>query len=465
MTRSMHRCNAGWWLPWLVGGVLSIGLGCGSTKEPMNGQSTPLAAAAPSSPAAAADETPPPATPSTRVSAEPEPVEPEPPAWKPRPEDLVTPHHRLENPEALAPFFEALARIDGTQAQEVVRVVHLGASMIGADDLTSILRGRFQTRFGDGGAGLVLLQRYMNNYLHRWVQLEASGWKNCYIGYLCKKDGHYGLGGAVFFSEGRAQTSISTRKEELGDEVAHVEVWYAAEPRSGVLEARVDDADWQRMQTDAEQLEDRFFEIDVEQGPHTVQVRARGRVRGYGVVMETTGPGLVWDQFSMLGAFTKRMHAWNPEHIAGQIRQRDPALVAFTYGGNDLRRVALGKLDQKQYVREYLKGVRNVMAGKPEAACLIIGITDRGRSLTYEIRPEHVEVIVGGQREVARQAGCAFFDTYTAMGGGGSLRRWKNADPPLAAGDLKHLNHRGRVKLGGWIYDAIMAEYVAHRSG
>ena len=46
----------------------------------------------------------------------------------------------------------------------MVRVVHLGASMIGADDLPAILRAKFQTRFGDGGAGLVLLHRYMANY-------------------------------------------------------------------------------------------------------------------------------------------------------------------------------------------------------------------------------------------------------------------------------------------------------------
>ena len=95
-----------------------------------------------------------------------EPAEPVPPAWTPKPEDLVEPHHPIEDPEALEYFFEQLAALDDGQ-DKVVRVEHLGASMIGMDDLPSIMRGKFQERFGDGGAGLVLLQRYMSNYIHR----------------------------------------------------------------------------------------------------------------------------------------------------------------------------------------------------------------------------------------------------------------------------------------------------------
>ena len=392
-------------------------------------------------------------------------------SWTPRPGDDVEPHQPLEFAENLAPFFGRLAAIDSQQPaaadDDIVRVVHLGASMIGNDDLPAVLRERFQTRFGDGGAGLVLLSRYMPNYRHRWVTINANGWEHCYIAYLCKKDGHYGLGGTTFWSDGGAASTLRTRDAELGGKVAHFEVWYAATKGGGKLEARVDREEREVINTRADALEDRYHAIDVEEGPHKIGIRAlgSGRVRAYGVVMETEGPGLVWDQFSMLGAFTKRMLAWDPEHIAGQIEHRDPDLIAFMYGGNDLRRVATKKLSQEQYVEEYATAVKRVRAGKPEAGCLIIGITDRGKSLHFTIVPEHVETIVQGQREVAKQTGCAFFDTYTAMGGGGSLAAWRKKKPPLAEADLKHLNHAGRKVLGGWIYDAIMSAYVEHRTG
>ncbi|MEM6993727.1 MAG: GDSL-type esterase/lipase family protein [Myxococcota bacterium] len=446
--------------PLLQGMVLAVLLGlsaCDGTGSP----TPPPPTAEPSPPPVAAT---PDATPGD--APDPRAPAPAPPPWTPNKEDPTEAEHPLENPAALTHFYDALARVDDGK-QEVIRVVHLGASMIGMDDLTSVLREKFQVRFGDGGAGLVMLRRYMTNYLHRWVKLESAKWDHCYIGYLCDKAGHYGLGGVAFFGSRGARTAIKTRKAAPGNEAAHYEVWYAAEPGGAKFEVSVDDGEPQVVDTAAEALEDRWHTIDVEQAPHeiTMQVKGNGRVRAYGIAVETAGPGIVWDQFSWLGAFTKRMHGWDAEHIAGQVKHRDPALVAFMYGGNDLRRVSNGKLDQARYADEYLQGVKNVMAGKPDASCLIVGITDRGRSLKFEIKPKHVEVIVAAQRDVAKRAGCAFFDTYAAMGGGGSLRKWRDADPPLAAKDLKHLNHAGRELLGGWIYDAILTGYIAHRTG
>lgn len=392
------------------------------------------------------------------------PAEPPPPAYEPREEDLVEVHQPIEHPEALANFFDALEQVDGG-AKRVVRVVHMGASAIGADDLPSILRERFQTRFGDGGAGLVLMDRYMPNYLHRWVQLQAEGWEHCYIAYKCLTDGHYGIGGTAFWSGGGAKTWISTRKHELGDEVSIFELWYLARPGGGKIEMRVDRDEPVVIDTRAEDTKDAWHRIEVERGAHKIRVRTlgRGNVRAYGVLLETDGPGLVWDQFSKLGVFTNRILEWDGDHLAAQIGHRDPDLIVFTYGGNDVRRIANGSLDMDGYVAEYKQAVAHMRRGKPEASCLITGITDRERSLTYEITPEEVEAIVESQRKVAEDSGCAFFDTYTAMGGGGSLRAWKNKSPPLAAPDLKHLNHRGRLVVGGWLYDAVISAYVDHR--
>jgi len=393
------------------------------------------------------------------------PVEPPKPAYVPREEDRVTPPHQaLENPEALAYFFDALAAVDEGE-QRLVRVVHMGASMIGADDLPGVLRERFQTRFGDGGAGLVLMARYMPNYIHQWVKLEASGWDHCYIAYQCLGDGRYGLGGTAFWASRGAMTKIRTRKDELGDEASTIELWYLARPGGGRVELKVDDDEPVVIDTRAEDMHDGFHRVDVARGPHEVRVRAvgHGNSRLFGVLLETDGPGIVWDQFSKLGVFTRKVLQWDAEHLASQVDHRDPDLIVFTYGGNDLRRVANGKLSKDEYVEEYSEVIEHVRRGKPEAACLITSITDRGKSLTFDIYPEHVETIVAGQREVADKLGCAFFDTYTAMGGGGSLREWKYRDPPLAAPDLKHLNHRGRVLVGGWMYDAIIAAYVEHR--
>jgi lysophospholipase L1-like esterase len=258
---------------------------------------------------------------------------------------------------------------------------------------------------------------------------------------------------------------LRTRAAGLGDEVARFDLWYAAQPGGGRLGVQVDGGERVVVDTRADRLEDRYHEIEVEPGRHSIEVEALGYgpARTYGVVLETRGPGVTWEQFSMLGVFTRRMHAWDDEHIAGHVARRDADLVVFAYGGNDVRRVSAGKLDKEAYVAEYAKVVEKVRAGKPGMSCLILAITDRAKSLEITLRPEHLDLIVEGQREVARRTGCAFFDTYTAMGGGGSLLEWRKRKPPLAAADLKHLNHRGWELVGGWIYDAILAGYIDYR--
>ncbi|MEM6296055.1 MAG: GDSL-type esterase/lipase family protein [Myxococcota bacterium] len=439
----------------LVLGACSSSASEASTSQPPP-STEPEAAPAESAP------TPEPSPPAAVAEAPAKPATPAKPAWTPRPEDDITPHHALENPEALAYFYDQLAALDDGDAR-VVRVVHLGASMIGMDDLPSILRGKFQTRFGDGGAGLVLLQRYMTNYIHRWVSLKGKGWEQCYIGYLCKGDGFYGLGGATFWSRGGAKTTIATRDDALGGEVSHFDVWYAGSKGGGRLKVTVDGQEPVVLETKADALENRYHAIDVEKGPHriTVQPGGGGTARAFGVVLETD-QGLVWDQFSWLGAFTKRMHAWNDAHIADQVKHRDPALLVFTFGGNDTRRMANKKLTGAQYTAEFVKGIEKVKAGKPEASCLVTAMTDRSRSLDFDVTAV-LDDVVEAQRQAAVQSGCAFFDSFTAMGGKGSLAAWRKKRPSLAAPDRKHLNHAGREVLGGWMYDAIVAGYVAHR--
>ncbi len=440
-----------------VAAVLCLA-GC-SSPAPDSGSASPATPAPVVAPASAEDSAAAPAAP----VAEPEPAPaPEKPAWQPRAEDDITPHHPLEDAEALRYFFDQLAGIDDGQTK-VVRVLHFGASMIGMDDLPSVMRGKFQTRFGDGGAGLVLLQRYMTNYIHRWVDLSGKGWEQCFIGYLCKGDGHYGMGGATFWSNGGASTTITNRKEGFGNHSSHVEVWYAGQPNGGRLKVQVDDAEPVVVETAADALDDRVHTIEVEDGRHSVTVRpgGGGQVRAYGVVLETDS-GVVWDQFSWLGAFTKRMHAWNDEHIAAQVKQRDPALLVFTFGGNDTRRLANKKITPAQYTAEFVQGIEKVRAGKPEASCLVTAMTDRARSLEFDVT-DVLEDMVEAQRQAAKQAGCAFFDSFTAMGGKGSLAAWRRKDPPLAEPDRKHLNHAGREVLGGWMYEALITGYVARR--
>jgi lysophospholipase L1-like esterase len=387
--------------------------------------------------------------------------------WLPREDDLVAPKQALQlpNEQALDGFFAALAALDDG-AERKVRVVHLGDSTNGLDGFPHAIRKRFQSRFGDGGPGFVLPQRPTSNYKPVRVNYAGSGaWKNCYIAYGCKKDGRYGLGGFTFSTEGAVTAKILPKDVgETPAQLAHVELWYAGIPWGGKINLRVGDA-VETLDARAEAVEDRFHTVDVSPGDHpvTVSTTGSGPTRMYGLVLEYSGGGVVWDGMSMIGCFTRRLLNWDESHIAEQVKRRDPDLVVFTYGGNDLRRVVAAGLTKETFSDELRNALRKVRAGKPDVACVVTSVVDHGRSGSVTVKPEHMEVIVGTQREVALAEGCAFFDTWAAMGGAGSIYEWLAAKPSLAEPDLKHLNHRGREVMGENVYRALMAEYVKYR--
>ena len=56
---------------------------------------------------------------------------------------------------------------------------------------------------------------------------------------------------------------------------------------------------------------------------------------------------------------------------------------------------------------------------------------------------ESIDEVYGILREVAQRNGCAFWETRAAMGGQGSIDRWRKQKPPLANKDHVHLTQEG----------------------
>lgn len=372
---------------------------------------------------------------------------------------------RIEDPSgtALVEFFAALDRTNGGQEDSITRVLHMGDSSIGLDGLPHAIRRRMQARFGDAGPGFVLLNRYSQNYKSRVVGIQGEGWDTCYIAYLCRKDGHYGLGGHSFRGRRGAKTRFRTGADpNVGQRVSSAELWFARFPGGGTIELRIDQRTTETIDTSGTSLSSDWHRIEFEPGIHTIDVQPRGsgRVLAFGMVLENRGPGVVWDTVSLSGAFTKRLHGYDKEHIARQIEHRESDLLMLNFGGNDLRRIVSGSVTGDVYKEEYRRVLKKLHV---RGSCLIVSVIDHGRSGQRTVEPQHVETMVQAQRELAFEEGCAFFDSVTAMGGSGSLRQWFNRKPRLASPDLKHLNARGREVMGEMMFNALMAEYAKYQ--
>lgn len=372
----------------------------------------------------------------------------------------------IEDPSgrAMASFYKSL--YETAKGQKVSRVAHWGDSTIAADDVTGTLRRRLQKRFGDSGHGFMLVGKGTMPYRHKDVKTAQEGpWTFNSIIRDELGDGLYGYGGVVFSSSGGGSAYYQTVDSgPIGRSVTSFEVFYQKSKGGGAFSVAVDSGKPELVQTGtAGQADnagtDGFFKIDVARGSHRLDLRAEGPVRLFGVAMEDSAPGVVYDSLGIVGARASRMLNANPQHFKSQVEHRAPDLLVIAFGGNESGDRGMNFDTYRDTLR---KAVAAIRAGRPEASCLLLAPLDqgevgpRGKVRTIPTIPKIVKV----QREVAASEGCAFFDTFSAMGGDGAMGRWYKSKPRLGWGDYRHATPAGYEIVGNMIYKGLMAGFV-----
>jgi lysophospholipase L1-like esterase len=394
------------------------------------------------------------------------------PAYVARPEDSVPIALPIENADRLDYYFGKLTLTDLGLPGAITRASQWGDSVIGGDGLTEAIRRKMQERFGDAGHGFHAMGKYSRWYNHRGLRYEERrDWDTCLIIFKCQPDMRYGYGGVVSTSRGKALSRFQTMPKDpppgIGDKVSRFELWYQRRPDGGGFEVRVDGTVAKLIDARAERSIDDVQTLTVPDGEHTFEVAAlgSGEVHAYGVVMERDGPGVVWDELSLIGSFTQRLDYQNAEHLAGQVRRRDVDLMVFMFGGNDLSREHGDlKTNTEPYEREYARVIRKFRAGKPQASCLIMSLTDHATRVGEAIVSRGIVArLAAAQRRVAAAEGCAFYDTFDAMGGAGTVERWRKAKPPLASPDLRHPTVAGQRHIATELYHSLMHAYASYR--
>ncbi|MGF1464795.1 MAG: GDSL-type esterase/lipase family protein [Sandaracinaceae bacterium] len=383
------------------------------------------------------------------------------------PEELRGLMRRVEDPtgEALTPFYRALERTARGEEGAITRVAHYGDSSIAGDGITMTLRRRFQQRFGDGGHGFHLIARGTMPYRHRDVaHRERGSWELRQLVRAGLGSHRYGYGGVQARGIAGAWASFGTSEDgPVGGAASRFELFFLKHPRGGRVEMVVDDGPGQMVDTRAPELVDGRVALTAPPGPHelTVRVLGGGEARLYGVVLETDGPGVVYDSLGMVGARARRMLGFDLHHLRQQHRFRRTHLVVLAFGGNeadDLRHTMLS------FEQDYRRVIALVREAWPSAGCLLMGPLDQGeRDERGAIRTmPQIPVIVQAQRRAARAEGCAYFDTFGAMGGPGSMRRWFRATPRLAFGDFRHATPAGYRVVGNMLYKALLRGFADH---
>ena len=370
----------------------------------------------------------------------------------------------LERPVAMRRFFESVARLEAGQSREDVRIVQFGDSHTAADIQTAVVRRALQGRFGDGGRGFVALGKPWKGYLQDGVRCGMSSEWSAERGRLAKGkfsgDGLYGLAGIGVETRShgaRAWTDITAR-------TARTEVAYLEQPNGGSFDVFVDGVRVVRIATRGERTLSAFRTFDVSEGAaHQLEVRATGDgdVRVFGISLDRSQPGVVFDALGINGARVTTCLQWNESHWAEQLRHRSPALVVLAYGTNESTDESM---PSQTYERQLVDLLGRIARAVPTASCLLMGPPDRAvrDGDGWRTSAKLKEVIVS-QRRVAEAAGCAFYNQLEAMGGEGTVAGWAQEDPPRAQKDRVHLTRDGYAQLGSSFASDMMRAYSGWR--
>jgi lysophospholipase L1-like esterase len=119
-----------------------------------------------------------------------------------------------------------------------------------------------------------------------------------------------------------------------------------------------------------------------------------------------------------------------------------------------------------QYEQDTKEAIGRIRAALPGVSIMLVGPMDRGargKGGGIVTRPM-IPKLINYQRRLAAETGCAFFDTFTAMGGEGTVATWCEARPRLMGGDFTHPTAQGAEIVGTLVYDAIIKAYEEYKA-
>lgn len=362
------------------------------------------------------------------------------------PQNLLDPQKTLDH------FYEAL--LHGGP----VRVLHYGDSPTTGDLITADARAMFQKQFGDGGAGFVLIAKPWAWYSHRGIDMDSSNWTIDVAGDTQMKDGLHGLGGASFQGSPGAVANFTVKNGQRTAEVAYLE-----QPDGGAFSFEADGTELGKIETnDERQAAWKSFELPQGSKKFTVRV-VNGRVRLYGVEFSKGTPGVLYSSLGVNGAnITLLGHAFNGAHWTAQLHHYKPDLVVLAYGTNES---GFPKFIDSTWGGEMKAVVRRLQTALPDASILLMSPMDRGERdergeiETIPAMPRLVKI----EAKVAEETGVAFFNTFEAMGGEGTMGRWYAAEPRLVGADYIHPMPAGAKIVGELLYDSLRDGYNEYK--
>lgn len=352
----------------------------------------------------------------------------------------------------LAKFSDALRMA----SSRPVRIAFVGDSFIEGDMLTSDLRETLQTKLGGRGVGFVPITSIVSK-LRQTITHTFSGWKT----YSIKKKNEQDVDSKFIFSnyvykpiDDNATLNYRTSKFKKRLPGVHSASFFFINTNSTVIYATLNDST--KLVFNPEPST-KMQKITIDGYGEIASLGLRfSKTSGfyaYGASFDGTG-GVALDNFGDRGSsglnLSKLSADVNPTF--NKLNQYD--LIVLEYG---LNVVSSGTNAYTTYQKQMTSVVQRIKQYYPTASILIMGVSDRSHRINgeYKTMPE-IKSMISHQRAIAKDCEVAFWDTFSAMGGDGSMAQF--VAKKWASKDYTHVSPRGAAFIAEKLADAIILE-------
>lgn len=359
----------------------------------------------------------------------------------------------IDEHDALKPFFQALWRTESKQAGAVTRILHYGDSPVTADSITADVRSLMQETFGDAGHGFILIAKPWAWYGHRGVDVSGREWRIEPATQSRARDGFHGLGGVNFQGSAGASSHIVLKEQH-----ARMEVEYLRQPGGGVIKIVAAGQTIGEIDTAGPDKQPGFQTVLLPDGARVIDLAVEsGSVRLFGVSFERNGPGVIYNSLGLNGGQVQAvLRYFDKTQWAQQLQHQKPDLVVVNYGTNES---IFASYIERYYSDELREVIRRIKAAVPNASVLVMSPMDKGEMSAPHATIPTIPRLVDLQRQIAAETGCAFFNTFQAMGGEGTMGRWYESQPRLVNADFTHPMPEGARRVGVLLFQALENNY------
>lgn len=347
--------------------------------------------------------------------------------------------------------------------KESVRIAFMGDSFVEGDILTADLRELLQDTFSGGGVGYAPIASPFTGF-RQTIKTSSKGWTPYNI--MQRKSTPEPYVGDYFVSGWVAKASDgATTRWEMTEKRRHLNECRRARllficREDATVSVRLDDGEERTFSFDAR---DEVRQIVVEsEHISSLEMKVLNGAAGFtGIGAEFDDvKGVAVDNLSVRSNNGQAMF-WSNAAVNAQINNmRGYDLVVLQYGLNIMQ---ADRSNYSFYAEQVDKMIQYVKSCFPEAAVLVMGVSDRSQKNESGIVPmTSAKDLTKWQRTSAERCGVAFWDTYAAMQQLGGMSTF--VANGWAGKDYTHINYAGGARIARELYYALLKgaeEYCA----